>query len=326
MKSLPSLNSPYTYFHQLFFDPLVFVVSSGLLFDSGVKLALDIAKGKSCFIVVQPSWNIYSQFKNIQSDILRISMQNKHVQFMVICPSLKEVELLSSIGVDALHVHKNSFIDEKIFSPIRGMVKKFSAVHIANIEKFKRHYLAWDIENIAVLTYSYVTNPNLNEIKGYKHLSFGNFKILEDLVELDSPLPPEDVNRIICESNCGLILSAEEGTNNASTEYLLSGVPVISTSSKGGREELFDERYVLMVEPNANAIQLAVKSLQKSHFNPLEIRENVLIKIRQHRMRFLDWLCDVTKQDLYSYADQNYWIPHFVNKLRQTIQLPENYS
>ena len=48
MQSLPAINSPFTYLHKLFADPLIFVVSAGNLFDSGIKLALKTAQGRDC--------------------------------------------------------------------------------------------------------------------------------------------------------------------------------------------------------------------------------------------------------------------------------------
>jgi glycosyltransferase involved in cell wall biosynthesis len=321
MESLPSINSPYTYFYQLLDNPLVFIVSSGILFHSGVDLAEKVAKRRACYIVVQPSWNVYSQAKNISIDIFMAKLQNPFAQFIVLCPTPQEVVLVESHGIQALYAHKNAFIDENIFSPRNEVIKKYSAVHIANVEKFKRHYLAWNIKNIAVLAYSYQADSNFSELNGYKDLGYANFSLSNDGCILNPPLSPKEVNSIICAANCGLILSEEEGTNNASTEYLLSGVPVVSTASKGGRDQLFDPNHVLIVDPNSSSVETAVYNMQNNIIDPMQIRESALIKIRQHRKRFLDWLCQVSKQDLYLSADQNYWSTHFVNKLRLTVPI-----
>ena len=104
MDSLPSLSAPYTYFHQLLDDPLVFVISAGILFDSGVALAIQKANGGSCHIVVQPSWNLYWQAKEIAFDIFKVREKHQHAQFIVLCPTIQEVELLLSLGIKALHV------------------------------------------------------------------------------------------------------------------------------------------------------------------------------------------------------------------------------
>lgn len=321
MESLPSLRTPYTYFHHLLDDPFVFVVSAGLLFNSAIHLGLKIASGERCIFVIQPSWNLTIQARDIASRVHKIRVLHKFVQFIVICPTKQDVLLLNSMGIEALHVHKNAFIDEKIFFPISLIPKRFSAVHIANTEKFKRHPLAWGVKNIAVITYSYKNEINLSELRGYKDLGYSNFRISNGADQLYPPLEPEEVNQIICASKCGLILSAEEGSNNASTEYLLGGIPVISTPSRGGRDELYDHRHVRLVNPCSDDIETAVKFYFGSSPDPLEIREGVLTKMRVHRIRFLNWLCHVSKQDYFLQADRNYWIPQFTNKLRITVPI-----
>ena len=50
---------------------------------------------------------------------------------------------------------------------------------------------------------------------------------------------------IYAQSRCGLILSSEEGACFAATEYLLCGLPVVTTPSVGGREAFFDPDYVV---------------------------------------------------------------------------------
>jgi glycosyltransferase involved in cell wall biosynthesis len=314
-------NSRNTFFYKLLDQPLVFVVSSGLLFKSGVTLAIQAAKGQNCYVIVQPSWDLFKVAKDLASDIFRFKSKNKYMHFVVLCPTFEEVELLNAHGVEALWVHKNAFIDEKIFHPIPDINKKYSAIHIANVEKFKRHHLAWNIQHIAVLTYSYKFNLNLNELRGYKHLAYSNFNLLSNVFTFLNPL---EVNRIICASNCGLILSAKEGTNNASTEYLLSGIPVVSTQSDGGRKEFFNPHHVSIVNADPDSVQMAVNWYQRNYINPTEIRESILVKIRENRRRFLDWLCKITKKDFYLIADKNFWIPQFINKLR--ISTPSPFS
>jgi glycosyltransferase involved in cell wall biosynthesis len=321
VKSLPSLRTPYTYFHHLLDDPFVFVVSAGLLFNSAIHMGLKIASGERCIFVIQPSWNLTIQARDIASRVHKIRVLHEFVQFIVICPTKQDVQLLNSMGVEALHVHKNAFIDEKIFFSFSTISKRFSAVHVANTEKFKRHPLAWGVKNIAVITYSYKNEISLVELGGYRHLGFSNFRISNGAVQLLPPLKPEEVNQIICASKCGLILSAEEGSNNASTEYLLGGIPIITTPSKGGRDEFYDDRHVSLVNPCSDDIETAVQFYLDSSPDPLEIRESVLTKMREHRIRFLNWLCHVSKQNHFLQADGNYWIPQFTNKLRNTVPI-----
>ena len=57
----------------------------------------------------------------------------------------------------------------------------------------------------------------------------------------------EEVNNFLNQCKVGIILSEVEGANYASIQYLLAGLPVVSTKSKGGRDVFFDP-YKLKIE------------------------------------------------------------------------------
>ena len=329
-----------TKFHKLFDDPLVCVISSGLRFKSGIKAAIQLAQDKECSIIVQPSWYIPKQAKQIAQITREVKRHFPKISFYFICPTNFETNYLKEMGLDSLHIHKNAFIDTNIFIPDTEE-KIYNAVHIANVMPFKRHFLAWEVPNIAVVTYDYTGQKRqFEEIAGYKHLAYANFKITNGLAKLDEhskseeslaskmSLTPMEVKKIICQSNCGIILSEEEGANLASTEYLLCGIPVVSTKSVGGREELFDFRHVLMVEPHANRVENAVRLFQELKIDRLEIRNSVMDKIRIHRHRFINFLSQITSKDLMSEVDADFWHPNFTNKLmnRFEIDANENYN
>lgn len=63
-------------------------------------------------------------------------------------------------------------------------------------------------------------------------------------------LQPAEVAAALNCSMLGGMFSAEEGTCWASTEYLLCGLPVISTPCCGGREVWHNDRNSLIVEPS----------------------------------------------------------------------------
>ena len=145
----------HTFFYQLLENPLVCVISSGLLMPSGIDHAVSLAAGRRCLIIVQPAWQVgrdVCEFIEVTSEIQR---HHPYLSFLFICPSIKETELLLQAGLRASHVHKNAFIDDSVFRIMDISCKRYPAIHIANIEKFKRHYLAWGIEDIAVITYNF---------------------------------------------------------------------------------------------------------------------------------------------------------------------------
>src|SRR5262249_53857021 len=101
-------------------------------------------------------------------------------------------------------------------------------------------------------------------------------------------LTVEEVNRAYAECRVGLCLSEREGAMWASVQYLLAGLPVVSTPSEGGRAEFFDPDYVRGVEPTPPSVPRAVAELGTRRLDPHEIRRRTLARIAEHRRRFID--------------------------------------
>lgn len=104
-----------------------------------------------------------------------------------------------------------------------------------------------------------------------------------------------EVNAALNQCRVGICLSEEEGPMFASTQYLLAGLPVVSTKSRGGRDEFFMSDYVRIVDDNAEAVAEGVKEMCHCSVPPEEIRRRTLQKIEIHRDRLfelLDTICD----------------------------------
>ena len=309
-----------TNFHVLLDDPLVVVISSGIDLIPGIRVALRHSEGRRCQEVVQPAWHFPSQLEAIKSVVRSVRSARPRLFITFLCPTLEDAQILRENGLDALHVHTNAFIDHRIFRPLPGR-KRLAAVHVASVEPFKRHALAWGVENIGVITYDAMHTGDFSELLGYRRLGFANFRIEGGRCTLGRRLPPEQVARVVAAASCGLILSAKEGQNNASTEYLLCGIPVSSTPSLGGRDVFFDPAHTRIVEPDPRSVEAAVAHFSSVSIDPFEIREAVMRKVRAHRRRFLGWLSAIGDRDLLDEADADAWHPRFTNKLKQRVEV-----
>ena len=307
-----------TFFFKLLQDPLVFVISSGWTFSAGISICQQESQGRPCRVLVQCSWYVPHIIAEIEDFRRTAGPQCRHMLFTYLCPTRSDVEFLNRRGFDSLNIHHNAFIDERKFALAQSTEKRYSAVHNANLMKFKRHRLAWGVQNIALITYDPNGENSFDEIDGYRDLAFtnrGQSGTIESLNE-------KEVCKIVNESRCGLILSEIEGANFASTEYLLCGIPIVSTPSLGGRDEFFDPRHVKIVEPLAEAIEEAVTQWCERAPPSQEIRESILKKCRMHRERLLHWLCAVSGQNLFTNIDHNFWSPLFTEKLRNWVIVP----
>lgn len=72
----------------------------------------------------------------------------------------------------------------------------------------------------------------------------------------------------------------------ASMEYLLAGLPIVSTRSVGGRERYFGTAYTRVVAPNPDAVAAAVADLRNQHLDRNAIRAHVsqILAFERHNL------------------------------------------
>jgi glycosyltransferase involved in cell wall biosynthesis len=73
----------------------------------------------------------------------------------------------------------------------------------------------------------------------------------------------------------------------ALVEYLLCGLPVVSTASVGGRDVFFDDEYVKIVEDTPDAVRAGVAEIIRRRVSPELIRARTLERMQAHRERFV---------------------------------------
>jgi hypothetical protein len=117
----------------------------------------------------------------------------------------------------------------------------------------KRHWLAKKIGNLAlVLGYIWFDTETYDVKKNVPHVYYNSVE------EGDPYLDTQDLMNLFNQSCCGLCLSQEEGACFASSEYLLAGLPVVSTHSKGGRDVWYNEFNHEICEDNADSVKNCV--------------------------------------------------------------------
>ena len=104
--------------------------------------------------------------------------------------------------------------------------------------------LASDVDRLALITVLGNEEYYAEMRETLSHADWVNF----DAGDKYEYLSQAQINHVLNRSKVGLILSAFEGNNKASIEYLLSGLPVVSTPSKGGRDVFFDPDYCAIVD------------------------------------------------------------------------------
>ena len=189
----------------------------------------------------------------------------------------EEIAIASEMpGVEVEYVNHNALISPRVFS-INGAGKIYDAVVNASALPLKRTHLCARIENLCCI----------RRLPAPEASNLFDAATLQPRFVNHETLSKRKVAELLNQSYCGVILSECEGACFASTEYLLCGLPVVSTPSIGGRHVWYDESTSIIVEPDEDAVRDAVATLKRrcieGAITPGMIRENAL----QTRDRFI---------------------------------------
>lgn len=204
--------------------------------------------------------------------------------------------VLEAAGMGHFFCNHNAFVDEKTYCPPEGArggdAREFDAIYDARIAPFKRHPLAARVPRLALVHYDLPHERHTRWMLGVR-LRLWRAKSLNKRKGL-WPLwmSRQDVAACYRRAKVGLCLSEVEGAMLASIQYLLSGLPVVTTPSRGGRDQFFDSENSITVEPNARAVADAVQTLIERQLDPWAIRARALERMAEHQERLRTYIAE----------------------------------
>jgi hypothetical protein len=101
----------------------------------------------------------------------------------------------------------------------------------------------------------------------------------------------------------------------ASIEYLLSGLPVVTTPGLGGRHEFFDPGFSITVDPTPKAVAAGVDEAIAADLDPHWIRAITLEKVHEHRVRFVAAVQEILDEAGHGRDFASEWDDVFIPKL-----------
>ena len=202
-------------------------------------------------------------------------------KLIVVTNEPSEARWLRLVGIKAYALSHNIHVRDEFFSPLAYCQKTFDAVYSAQLASFKRLSLARGIPRLFVVTYEngrrewdlHAFEPSL------RHASFNK-----------AWMPPEAVRDVYRASHAALALSAKEGAMFACMEYLMCGLPVVTTRNRGGRNRYLTPYNSRFVAPRPEAVARAVAELVAAPPDPQAIRKEVLALLHRDRLAYLDIL------------------------------------
>jgi glycosyltransferase involved in cell wall biosynthesis len=278
------------------YDPLIIYVPDWIIRDRPVALlkVLRQFRNRAIYLLILLSWahDTPGRIKQLTLWQARHLRWYPHHRVIFMANSEVEHQMLAAAGLETAWVNQNAFVSPAIFRNLRESDKRLDAVYDARINPFKRHNLAVGIESLALITArSHHDESYTRSIRGIlPQAHWFNDPLASDYSFMSFP----EINVAINQCRVGLCLSAEEGAMYASMQYLLAGLPVVSTKSRGGRDEFFDPDYVRIVADSADAVAAGVREMRDCPVPATEIRRRTLEKIERHKTRLfelLDTIC-----------------------------------
>ena len=311
----PCEKPSHLFCHVLSIDPLIIIGLGNLGPFSPALQLCEPLRDQRAYFILGSSWDL--------DDLPEFSKTvQRYQEFRVACPKHEFIYMtntenharnLRAFGVPAFFCHHNALIDERIYR-IHDIRKSYDAIYNARLDPFKRHFLAKLIPSLALIYY------NMSGEDGYKYRD-DIFKLLPQAIPLNDAsgqykfLNHYDICRFINRAHVGLVLSAVEGGMHASVEYLLSGVPVVSTTNSGGRNHFLLPEVSRIVEPDPRKVRDAVEELKSLEIPAETIRRITLKRCAPHRITLQGMVQDIFDHEGANRKFSDEWDTVYVNKM-----------
>lgn len=227
----------------------------------------------------------------------RFRRTHSRARLVVMANTIREEQMLGTLGVDVRFAPQNMFVDEAMYHPIPGRERNFDAIYNAQLAPMKRHELARFVSSCAYVTKMFEAwSPELKQAQLAKFvgsLPQGHEIVNDTTADSIVPMDHVGVNEAMATAHVGLCLSRLEGGMYASIEYLLAGLPVVTTRSRGGRDIFFHADTTLVVDDDPRAVQEGVAAMKARAVPPEHIRATTLRLIRAERERFNAFVDDL---------------------------------
>lgn len=204
-----------------------------------------------------------------------------HKNFLWMANSPTELALLRQTFPDSnvLYSPFNALLNEFTFvlpeaATPRNLTEPLCLINSQG-QLWKNHALSKNIPRKVFVTYN--VDPALN------------LSSLDPLEVLDS-IDHIGLAAQLARADYGAILSTEEGNCRASHEYLMSGLPVLSTYSVGGREVFYDDDNSVLCAPTLEGVTEGHARMKQLllRVNRTQIRERAMDKVVGFRNDLVD--------------------------------------
>lgn len=314
-----SKTHPLTAASVLATDPPIFYVRPRPMPFGLAGLLGERLRGLPCTCIVRTMWSLDVPHHLMELVLAYRSFQKRHPNIQVIVAANTESERLrlERWGVATVLANHNIFVDERIFHPLPHVTPIYDAIYNANFSSFKRRELSADIATCAHI--GYVSDPELKansvELLAAIKADLPHHDFLNPITPMGARrISPNEVNAALAKGRVGLCLSEAEGAMTSSMEYMLAGLPIVSTPSLGGRHRYFHPDTSIIAEPHPRAVREAVEALKAKNIPREAVRTIALRKVRRDREAFNAFI-DQLREGRPATGSDPRWRFNYVNNL-----------
>lgn len=260
---------------------------------TGVPMGLisaqpDVFRGRKALHLIGLSFTIeqWHDADRVAEDFKKVAPEFPESRFVVLTNSEVETYLLAERGIAAMSVSQLIFINERTFRP-NDARPKYDAIYNGRLVPFKRHELARAVGKLGLL---YDGGPaeerhHYDEVRALlPRATFINHERGQgEYRHMSNDECVFELNR----ARVGLCLSAAEGSMRAAIEYLLCGLPVVSTRSIGGRDRYLTPPFSRIVEDDPEAVRGAVDAFVRAQIPKQAVRGHIMHLLAADRHSFL---------------------------------------
>jgi hypothetical protein len=247
-------------------------------------------------------------------------------RFLFLANELSQLYQMQRLGLPCVMGNHNLFVDEKIFTPDNEESPDYDCIYNARMNAEKRHDLCGHLDSVAFI---YYFNPRndfhwFNRIR--EQLPKATFLNGDPQDNSYRHFTPIQCAARYSQARVGLCLSQAEGAMLSSMEYLLCGLPVLTTPNAGGRNHFLRTEYAIMCEADCESVRRNAMELIRRNLHRTEVRDSVMEIVRHERDRFF---CDVSdwleKHNVHLDFRQLY-SSRFINRMWETYESTEEFN
>jgi glycosyltransferase involved in cell wall biosynthesis len=300
--------------HLISREPLIFWGASDIPYLAGPGSTLGPFIGdRRAWFLITPGWTREDQYlfeKDIEhfAELRALYPEHRHI---MLCNTTAELENYRRANQPAIVANAGMFTDERRFVVSPPEPKRFDAIYNATFAPYKQHHLCTAIASLGLIYHRY---SRLGDRVDYPDEVRAMLPEATYINELDGEfrhLAIDEITGWLARSHVGLCLSAVEGHMQACTEYLLCGLPVVSIPNKGARDLVLDPAYSIEAEPTPAAVAAAVQALKARQLDPHRIRAAAIAKLKPNRMRLLQLIAMIHREENVPFPDEADWVRIF---------------